>query len=327
MKVCPTCKKTYKDDDLNFCLADGATLLKKRGAAAKHSRVNEVVAISLLAFAVLTFLCLVSYDAGDPTFNSATSQKTKNWIGIVGANYAELLDSMTGVVAYFFPALLGLIAWRVFNSESLRPTTSRIVGYLMFVFSAAGLAHLVGWHGGIIGAFIETYAEMLFSRIGTAIVLTTTLLASIVLITDLTFLGFYSSFEMAWANFKIHYAEWKAKRRAARSDQIESAKGRLEKRRQVLTEKSLAETPTISKGEESVATVQRGKTRAAAAGLTQLDLPLETMPSVPTITSDDTVPDTVISDEIPTNGDVPISPMKHTDDLTEPEPPSIDEPE
>ena len=288
----------------------------------------KVVAIGLLAFAVLTFLCLVSYDPSDPTFNSATSQKTRNWIGIVGANYAEFLVSMCGIVAYFVPALLGLIAWRVFRSETLKPTWSRVAGYLMFIFSASALAHLAGWHGGLIGAFIETYTEMLFSPVGTAIVLTATLLASIILITDLTFLGFYGSFEMAWANFKIHYGEWKAKRRAARSDQIEGAKGRLEKRRQALTEKSLAETPTISKGEESIATVQRRKTRAAAAGATQPDLPLETTPSVPTIVSDETVPDTVISDEpIATNGDVPISPVKHTGDLPEPEPPMIEEPE
>ena len=330
MKVCPTCKKTYKDDDLNFCLSDGATLLKKRGGAAgQHSRVNEVVAIALLAFAVLTFLCLISYDPGDPTFNSASSQKVRNWIGIVGANYAEFLISAAGVVAYFFPALLALIAWRVFQSESLRPTTSRVVGYVLFVFSAAGLAHLVGWHGGIIGAFIETYAEMLLSTLGAGILLTATFLASIVLITDLTFLGFYGSFEMAWANFKIHYAEWKGKRRAARADQIEFAKGRLEKRRQAHSEKSLAQTPTISKGEESVTTVQRGKTRAAAAGTTQPDLPLETVPSVPTITSDESVPDTIISDELAPaiNGDVPISPMKHTGDLPQPEPPTIEEPE
>jgi S-DNA-T family DNA segregation ATPase FtsK/SpoIIIE len=326
MKVCPTCKKTYKDEDLNFCLSDGATLLKKRGAASgQHSRVNEVVAIALLAFAVLTFLCLISYDPGDPTFNSASAQKVRNWIGVVGANYAEFLVSMIGVVAYLFPALLGLIAWRVFNSENLKPTWSRVAGYLMFIASTAALAHLAGWHGGILGAFIETYTEMLFSPVGTAIVLTATLLASIILITDLTFLGFYGSFEMAWANFKIHYGGWKAKRRAARADQIESAKGRLEKRRQTLTEKSLAETPTISKGEESVATVQRGKTRAAAAGMTQPELPIET---TPTIAAEETVPDTVFSDEsVATNGDVPISPVKHTGDLPETEAPAIEAPE
>src|SRR6185503_1914517 len=138
MKVCPTCKKTYKDDDLNFCLSDGATLLKKRGSAAgQHSRVNEVVAIALLAFAVLTFLCLISYDPGDPTFNSASSQKTKNWIGMVGANFAEALVSISGITAYLFPLLLGLIGWRVFQSESLRPTKSRIVGYFFFIATAS----------------------------------------------------------------------------------------------------------------------------------------------------------------------------------------------
>ena len=26
MKICPTCRKTYQDDNLNFCLEDGAVL-------------------------------------------------------------------------------------------------------------------------------------------------------------------------------------------------------------------------------------------------------------------------------------------------------------
>jgi S-DNA-T family DNA segregation ATPase FtsK/SpoIIIE len=234
---------------------------------------------------------------------------------------------MCGIVAYFVPALLGLIAWRVFRSETLKPTWSRVVGYLMFIFSASALAHLAGWHGGVIGAFIETYTEMLFSPVGTAIVLTATFVASIILITDLTFLGFYGSVEMAWANFKVHYGEWKAKRRAARADQIESAKERLEKRRHALAEKTPTETPTISKGDESVATVQRRKTRAAAAGATQPDLPLETASSGPAIVSDDAVPDTIVSDTTGTNGDVPISPVKHTGELSEVDVPTIEEAE
>ena len=86
MKSCPTCKKTYEDDGINFCLEDGATLLKKRTVPkANSSRTNEVVAVALLAFSVLVFLCLVSFDQSDPTFNTASSQKVRNWIGIVGA--------------------------------------------------------------------------------------------------------------------------------------------------------------------------------------------------------------------------------------------------
>jgi len=50
MKICPTCKETYKDEDLNFCLADGTTLIKKKtGVTTRHSRLNEIIAVVLLA--------------------------------------------------------------------------------------------------------------------------------------------------------------------------------------------------------------------------------------------------------------------------------------
>jgi DNA segregation ATPase FtsK/SpoIIIE, S-DNA-T family len=319
MKICPTCKKTYNDEDLNFCLADGSTLLKKRGGASKHSRTNEVVAIALLAFAVLTFLCLISYDPGDPTFNSATSQKTRNWIGVVGANFAELLVSIAGLTAYLFPALLGLIGWRVFQSESLRPTKSRIVGYLLFVFSASGLAHLVGWHGGITGAFFATNSVYLLSTVGAAILLGAAFFASVVLITDLSYLGLFGTFEIAWANFKVRFDEWKKKRREARAEQIALANERLEKRKQAHAERSLAETPTISKDEPSIATVSRSKTRAAAVGITQPELQLEETPSIPTITGNEAAPDTIISEEVPPveDTDIPIEPVAVTGELSQ----------
>ena len=317
MKVCPTCKKTYSDEDLNFCLADGATLLKKRGGATQHSRANEVVAIAIFAFAVLAFLCLISYDPGDPTFNSATSQKTKNWIGIVGANFAEILVSIAGVTAYLFPLLLASIGWNVFRTESLRPSITRIVGYVLFVISASSLANMIGWHGGIVGAFFASNSTYLLSTVGASILSIAMFLASLVLITNLTFFGLFGNVELAWANFKVHFAEWKKKRRDARAEYISLANERLEKRKQALAEKSLAETPTISKDEPSIATVSRGKTRAAAAGVTQPDLPLDEPTSIPTITGSDSVPDTIISDDVPLaeSEELTIEPVKHTNEL------------
>ena len=154
MKICPTCKETYTDDGLNFCLADGATLLKKRGGAkSNHSRANEILAVVLLAFSVLVFLCLVSFNQSDPTFNTASSQKVQNWIGVVGANFAELLMTVVGITSYLLPALMALIAWRVFQSESLRPRISRTVGFVLFVLAISGIASLVGWQGGLIAHF------------------------------------------------------------------------------------------------------------------------------------------------------------------------------
>lgn len=265
MKICPTCKKTYDDDGLNFCLADGATLLKKRVSVKKnHSRANEILAVVLLAFSVLVFLCLVSFNQSDPTFNTASSQKVQNWIGVVGANFAELLMTIVGITAYLFPALMALIAWRVFQSESLRPRVSRSIGFVLFVVALSGLASLVGWRGGLVGAAFSYYSIYLLSKIGAGILMTTILVASTLLITNVSFAGFIGNFEMAWQNALVHYRGWREKRLGDRSGQISLAKGRQEKRREVREEKSLAEPPpTIVVGDLSEA-VQKAK--GAAAG-------------------------------------------------------------
>jgi DNA segregation ATPase FtsK/SpoIIIE-like protein len=339
MKICPTCKETYKDDELNFCLSDGTTLLKRRNTAKKHSRTNEVIAVAILALAVLVFLCLVSYNPSDPTFNTASAQKVQNWIGVVGANFAEGLFSLVGVIAYLLPALLALIAWRIFQSEFLKPRISRVIGFSFFVASAAGLAHMIGWQGGMIGALFAHYAIYLLSTVGASILLTALFITSVLLITNLTFTSFFANFEMAWENFKVHYAEWKAKRRRDRSDQIDEAKSRLDKRKTARDSKILKDSPTISVPDSRSKSVA-GKTKVAAAALTTdvtangfaeeieanpFDDDKEVSP-FPTISPDDNTPDTIVSDlhddanlleKDAKLGHIPITPTKHTDELDE----------
>ncbi|HEX6124332.1 MAG TPA: DNA translocase FtsK [Pyrinomonadaceae bacterium] len=328
MKICPTCKETYKDEALNFCLADGTTLIKKRvGVTTRHSRINEILAVVLLAISVLIFLCLVSYDPSDPTFNTASSQKVQNWIGVVGANLAELLFSTVGLVAYIFPALLALIAWRVFQSESLRPRISQVIGFTLIVASIAALANLIGWHGGIFGALLATYSVRLLSTVGGAIFLVALATTAALMISNFTLAWVFSHLEVAWGNFKIHYAEWKAKRREARSEQINLAKEREEKRRGAREGKAaLADTPTISIPESRKTRVGKAeKANAAAATSAGVD-PFETSPALldegppPSITPNETVPDTILSGQLTNDvrdpsGPIPITPTKHTDEL------------
>ncbi len=266
MKICPTCKETYKDDELNYCLADGATLVsKKDGGAKSHSLANEIVAIVLLAAAVLVFLCLVSASWTDASPNSTgfgATARTQNWIGVVGAWIADWLFQAAGVIAYLLPALLALVAWRVFRSYDLKPSWYRIVGFLLFVASAAGLVNMIGWQGGMIGAVYGVYASSLIGSVGALILMIATFVISILLITNLSFIWFFGSFEMARENFKIHFDEWRAKRRELRSDDINAAKGRQEKRR---GRKSLTtEPPSTIIVPDSVS--KRTLANAAAAG-------------------------------------------------------------
>ncbi len=336
MKICPTCKKTYDDDGQNFCLDDGATLLKKRASSkpkANQSRANEVVSVALLAFAVLVFLCVVSFSPSDPTFNTASSQRVENWIGRVGANFAELLFSLVGIAAYLFPALIGLIAWRVFRTQTMRPRVSRIIGFVLFVASVAGIAILVGWHGGLLGAAYARAAVYLLSKIGAGILLFTTLIVSTLLITNVSFAGLISHFEEAWSNLMVHFNEWREKRRLARAELHASAVERSGKRKLARVGKVEAEPPPTVKVPDAVeAVVQRAK-GAAAGSSTVANAPLTVAEPaeagtqagtiMPTIVTEkpakDAVPDTKVSPDDPSRPenilDIPIKPKRTTTDL------------
>ncbi len=268
MKICPACKQTYKDDELNYCLADGATLVKKKGGLEKQSsRSNEIVAVSLLAVAVLVFLCLISASWTDASPNSTgfgQSAGTQNWVGVVGAWIADWMFQIAGIVAYIFPALLALIAWRVFQSFSLTPPWYRLVGFVLFVASLAGLASAAGSQGGMLGAFYAVYASYLLGTIGSIILMLATLTVSVLLITNFTIVWFFSSFEVARDNFKIHFDEWREKRRAIRAEQMGTVKARQERRREARS--GITELPPTLVVGETVADVKNTMANAAAAG-------------------------------------------------------------
>jgi hypothetical protein len=163
----------------------------------------------------------------------------------VGAYFGDLLFQAIGISAYIFPALIALIAWRVFQSESLRPRVSRVIGFLLFAISVSGLIHLIGWQGGMIGAFFYRYSANLIGSIGSGIILSAALIVSFILITNLTFVGFYTNLKMAWSNFRVHFDEWRAKRGSDPAIESEKARERLSKRREKRDGKTGELPPTI----------------------------------------------------------------------------------
>ncbi|MFN0278997.1 MAG: DNA translocase FtsK [Pyrinomonadaceae bacterium] len=266
MKICPTCNEIYKDDDINFCLADGTTLLKKKGPkSVKHSHWNDVVAVILAAVAVLVFLCLVTSSTDDRSLISTGGGQagTKNWVGFVGANIAAIFFSTFGWTAYLIPVLIGIIAWRVYQSDTLVPRASRVAGFVFFAVSLSGLIALLGGYGAIVGeAAAQTTAHFIGS-IGAGILLFAIFLSSIILITNVTLAGFLSNFDFAGENIKMRVDEWRAKRREERSPEIAAAKNRAEKRkkqREKVEKVDEAIPPTIAVAEVAAMAA------AAAAG-------------------------------------------------------------
>jgi S-DNA-T family DNA segregation ATPase FtsK/SpoIIIE len=260
---------------------------EKQASNTQNSRVNEIVAVILLALAVLFFLCLISYSPADWSLNGTGqgNQKTQNWIGVVGAVVSDLLFQFVGLIAYVFPALLALIAWRVFYAESLMPRVSRIIGFLLLLISAPALIDLInlGDGGGMIGAGFARFFIYLLSPIGAGILLFTLLTASILLLTNFSFFGFFGNFDVAWANFRIHFDEWLAKKREKREANRAAESERLETLQTMHGDKSINTAPSISL-DEKVKNQSNGKPETNG---TKISAPLESPVAQPEIGKED----------------------------------------
>ncbi len=298
MKTCPTCSETYKDD-INFCLADGTTLLskKKSGKEIARSRWNEVIPVILGALALLVFLSLITSNPDDRSLISTGngSPSNDNWVGVVGANIAAVLFSTFGWTAYLMPLLIGIIGWRVFQSDTLVPRASRVAGYIFFAISLSALITLFGGYGAIVGEAAAQSAQYFIGTVGASILYIAIFVSSLLLITNFTLAGVLSHLEVAWQGLRVRIDEKLEKRREARSGEISAALERAEKRRGKRDHSPETLPPTISVGE-----VEKMAAAAAAAGRVSLPFAEDGPDSVPTIDAGENPYETVkVSEPFP----------------------------
>ena len=71
-----------------------------------RNRVFRLIGLSIGLLAILTTLSLLTFNAADPSLNTATVRATANWIGAPGAFVADVLLQTFGVAAYLVPLVL-----------------------------------------------------------------------------------------------------------------------------------------------------------------------------------------------------------------------------
>lgn len=300
MKVCPACNKTYDDDEINYCLADGSTLLKKRGAkSVDRSSWNDVVALILVALAALVFLCLVSGSPTDRTWlgNSSSSEPIRNLIGVAGATIAAVLFNAIGWTAYLVPVLILLVALRVYQSDDLVPSPTRFIGYILFAISLAGLISLFGGEGAILGEAAAQGTAYVIGRIGAGILLTAVLASSVLLITNFTIESFIAFCRGIWEGSRpaVALAERRQRLRDESLAKSTDAQKRAEKRKGK-REKSLAgEKPEIHIADPAVPLFEHEKIEPEPVAPEPEIVPEP--PSVETYVEPEPVPETVLIEE------------------------------
>jgi S-DNA-T family DNA segregation ATPase FtsK/SpoIIIE len=221
---------------------------------ARNSRLNEIVAIGLVALGLLLFLCLFSYHPDDPSWNAAGESAVRNWVGAVGANVAAALFQGIGLAAYLLPFLFIAAAWRRVRSRRINAPVSRMSGLLMLVLSSAALLSLANIRpffdasvnaGGVTGAIIARTLVAGLNTIGAAILLLTIAATGVLLATNFSFAAFYESLTLAIGNrlaaLRLIPEKFRAWRQARRERRLQ----RLEMRRQASAEAAAARSAVI----------------------------------------------------------------------------------
>src|SRR6266404_5488318 len=220
-----------------------------------NSRLNEIVAIALVASGLLLFLCLFSYNPNDPSWNAAGESAVRNWIGSVGANVAAALFQGIGLAAYLLPLLFFAAAWRRVRSRRISAPVSRISGLALLVLSSSALLSLANMQpffdasvnaGGVAGAIIAHTLVAGLNTTGATILLLAIAAAGLLLATNFSFTAFYENLSLAISGRFAALRLIPEKLRAWRQGRRERRQQRLEMRRQAKAEAAAARGAVIS---------------------------------------------------------------------------------
>jgi DNA segregation ATPase FtsK/SpoIIIE, S-DNA-T family len=165
-----------------------------------NRRLNELIGFVLCVSALLLFLALASYSPLDPSLNSASvltsAHGARNWIGVVGAFFADLLLQFFGIGGFLLPIFAVALGLRWFRSRRIGSPLAKFLGASwMLIFFPALLALLPGhlrWMGvipieGLLGRIVGDFLIHYFNPAGANIVCFSVLAVALYLSTAFSF--------------------------------------------------------------------------------------------------------------------------------------------
>ena len=210
-------------------------------------RLSESFFILSILLAVYLVACLLTYDPADPgPFNKVASDHVQNAGRVLGAWLSNVLLFLTGYLAYIFPLLLVYTGWLVYTRAG-KPLEkagwtewlARLTGFLLFVLSATGLAHLHTFPapgtmpakgGGIIGEEVAVPLMQATGMLGSTLFLLSLFLLGLTLFAGISWFrvmdvtGKYTLDAFAWLSTSVMGMRDKAAGRRAKAQREEVRK-------------------------------------------------------------------------------------------------------
>lgn len=202
-------------------------------------RLSELVGFLLVILGLLVLCSLLSYFPGDPSLDTSGNAigVVHNWIGLIGAYGADVLEQLLGWVAYLVPVAFFLLGIRLIRAKSLEAPRTKIFGLVLLILSLGALLQLFPYtprvHGVVHGSGLVGYLAAIglihvLNPLGAAIVAGTLFLSSLFLVTRFSFSAALAILQKRFAfvgRLAARWQEWREKRHAERMRrQIERTK-------------------------------------------------------------------------------------------------------
>ncbi|MBT8041105.1 MAG: cell division protein FtsK [Xanthomonadales bacterium] len=217
-------------------------------------RLSESFFILTILLAVYLVACLLTYDPADPgPFNKVAPDQVQNVGRVLGAWVSNLLLFLTGYLAYTFPVLLAYFGWLVYSrlgkpidKAGWPEWLARLTGFLVFILSATGLAHLhtlppagvmPAGGGGIIGEEVSVPLLQTTGMLGSTLFLLALFLLGLTLFAHISWfnvmdtIGKYTLQALAWTTTAVTGMRDKAAGRRAKAQREVTRKADTERQK------------------------------------------------------------------------------------------------
>ncbi len=164
-------------------------------------RIMEVGIMVSGLFALFLLIAMSTFHPSDPGWSQAGLQsQVNNWVGPIGAWFADILFFTFGKFAYSLPFFSVFVGWFLFKqTKNLLEIDYlniglRIIGLILLVLGSTGLLSLNASNiyyynsGGVVGEILSSSLVPYFSLVGTTLLLLCFFLASITLLLGISWL-------------------------------------------------------------------------------------------------------------------------------------------
>lgn len=182
---------------------------------------KKICGLLLIAFTILMYIALISYNPKDPCFNLQNQLEPTNWLGMFGANLSDLVLCSLGVALPFFA--LGFIVWgfSLIKYNRIIAFKSRLFAFVVGVLALSSVLHLLcpkiwgnyplsGKFSQVLAGFLQTKVSNLSFEYGFEILVSVLMLISFMalnLVLGINFKGWYKLIRFVvlkvWNVFKM----------------------------------------------------------------------------------------------------------------------------